>query len=68
MEVNTKVLIIVTNTNVLKTASQLKPTNVMFCFIVMAKKSENRVPPMSNKNIIHLGTILKFLNITLVFV
>jgi hypothetical protein len=68
MEVNTKVLIIATNTNVLNTTSQLNPTNVKFCLIAMAKKSENKVPPMSNKNIIHLGTILKFLNITFVFV
>jgi hypothetical protein len=67
MEVNTNVLIMATNTNVLNTASQLNPIKVRFCFIAIAKKSENKVPPMSNKNIIHLGTILKFLNMMFVF-
>ncbi len=43
------------------------PIKVRFCFIAIAKKSENKVPPMSNKNIIHLGTILKFLNMMFVF-
>ena len=52
---------------VLATASQETPDNAKFCLTIKANKNEKQATPMSSKNIIHLGTILKFLNITFDF-
>ena len=49
------------------TCVQSVPINVKFCLIAIANKKENKVAPMSIKNITHLGTILKFLNMNLSF-
>ena len=64
---NTRVLMININPTELITIAQSTPINVKFCLIAIANKKENKVAPRSIKNITHLGTILKFLNMNLLF-